>query len=268
MEKEALIQKYKDKPGASMADNNPVIGAMLETLDKSVGTLIKKLEELNLTDDTIVIFYGDNGGLEKRADQTPLRSGKASLYEGGIRVPMIARWPGVIEPGTVCDDPTTTADLLPTFCQATGAKLPDQPIDGMSMVPLFADSDADLDRDAIYFHYPHYHHSRPAGAIRAGDWKLIEFFDNAPLELYNLKDDISETTNLAEKMPDKSKQLRQMLAKWRESVGARMPTSNPKYDPDQAHQWWNRRTNEPIDIEAMARRYQSRTGKKPLPKKK
>lgn len=181
---------------------------------------------------------------------------------------MIVRWPGVVEPSTVCGDPTTTADLLPTFCQAAGADLPNQPIDGMSMIPLLADSDAPLDRGAIYFHYPHYHHSRPAGAIRAGDWKLIEFFDDAPLELYNLKDDISETTNLAEKMPDKAKHLQQTLAEWRESVGARMPTSNPKYDPDQAHQWWNRRTNKPIDVEAMAQRYRSRTDEKPLPRKK
>jgi len=181
---------------------------------------------------------------------------------------MIVRWPGVIEPGTVCDDPTTTADLLPTFCKAAGANLPDQPIDGMSMMPLFVDSDAALGREAIYFHYPHYHHSRPAGAIRSGDLKLIEFFDDGPLELYNLKGDISETTNLAEKMPDKARQLQQLLAKWRESVGARMPKSNPKHDPEKAHQWWNRRTNEPIDIEAMARRYQSRAGNKSLPKNK
>ncbi len=264
------LDKYRNKPKPANGVNHPVYAAMIENLDQSIGRIMSKLDELELAERTLVMFASDNGGLRKIytgvgevvSTNAPLRDEKGTVYEGGIRVPMIVRWPGVIEPGTVCADPTTTADLLPTFCQAAGAGLPDQPIDGMSMVPLFVESDAALDREAIYFHYPHYHHSRPAGAIRAGDWKLIEFFDDAPLELYNLKDDISETTNLAEKMPDKAKHLQQTLAKWRESVSARMPTSNPKYDPDQAHQWWNRRTNRPLDLEAMARHYRSRTDSK------
>jgi len=269
------IDKYQKKPKPAAGVNHPIYAAMIEDLDRSIGSIMTKLDDLGLTKNTLVVFTSDNGGLRKIytdlgevvSTNVPLRDEKGSLYEGGIRVPMIVQWPGVVEPGTVCDEPTTTADLLPTFCQTAGADLPNQPIDGTSMVPLLVDSDAELDREAIYFHYPHYHHSQPAGAIRAGDWKLVEFFDDAPLELYNLKDDISETTNLAEKMPDKSKQLQQTLAKWRESVGARMPTSNPKHDPDKAHQWWSRRTNEPLDLEAMAERYRSRTPKK-QPKKK
>jgi uncharacterized sulfatase len=270
------IDKYRKKPQPAAGVNHPVYAAMIENLDQSIGRIMAKLADLGLAGRTLVVFTSDNGGLRKIytgvgevvSTNAPLRDEKGTLYEGGIRVPMIVRWPGVIEPDAVCDEPTTTADLLPTFCQAAGADLPNQPIDGMSMVPLFCDCHAKLDREAIYFHYPHYHHSRPAGAVRAGDWKLVEFFDDTPLELYNLKDDISEKTNLAETIPDKANELQQMLANWRESVGARMPESNPRYDPEQAHRWWNRRTNEPIDLEAMARRYRSRTGNKPQPKNK
>jgi uncharacterized sulfatase len=264
------IHKYQKKPKPSTGVNHPVYAAMVEDLDRSIGRIMTRLADLGLAERTIVVFTSDNGGLRKIytgvgevvSTNAPLRDEKGTIYEGGIRVPMIVRWPGVVEPGTVCDEPTTTADLMPTFCEATGAELPDQPIDGSSLLPLLADADAQLEREAIYFHYPHYHHSRPAGAIRAGAWKLIEFFDGTPLELFNLEDDLGETTNLADKMPDKAKALQAKLARWRESVGARMPSPNPKYDPDRAHQWWSRRTQKPLDIEAMERRYRSRAAKK------
>jgi uncharacterized sulfatase len=264
------IEKYTDKPKPAEGVNHPIYAAMIEDLDRSIDRILSRLEELDLSDDTIIVFTSDNGGLrqiytrvgEIVSTNAPLRDEKGTLYEGGIRVPMIVRWPGVTEPGSVCDEPATTADLLPTFCQMASADLPDQPIDGASLVPLLADANADLGRDAIYFHYPHYHHSRPAGAIRAGQWKLIEFFDGAPLELYDLKGDIGESVNLAPQMPDRAQRLQQALASWRERTGARMPTSNPKYDADRADQWWSRRTNQPLDIEAMRRRYESKTGKK------
>ena len=263
------IEKYRNKPKPARGVNHPVYAAMVEDLDRSIGRILTRLDELELADRTMVVFTSDNGGLRKIytgigevvSTNAPLRDEKGTIYEGGIRVPMIVRFPGVVEPGTVCREPTTTADLLPTFCEVAGAKVPDQPIDGKSFVPLLLDPEATLPRDAIYFHYPHYHHSRPAGAIRAGDWKLIEYFDDAPLELYNLAHDIGETTNLAEKMPQKAEQLREMLAEWRTSVGARMPTPNAKYDPSRAAQWWSRRTNKPLDLEAMARHYQSQTAK-------
>jgi len=263
------IEKYQNKPKPTDGVNHPVYAAMIENLDQSISRIMTKLDELGLANETMVVFASDNGGLRKIytgigevvSTNAPLRDEKGTIYEGGIRVPMIVRWPGVIKPGTACAEPTTTADLLPTFCQAAGADLPDQPIDGMSLLPLFVDSRVKLDREAIYFHYPHYHHSRPAGAIRAGDWKLVEYFDDAPLELYNLRNDIGETTSLAKKMPDKAKQLQQMLATWRKSVGARMPTPNPDHDPDRAHQWWNRRTNKPLDVEAMSQHYRSRPAK-------
>ena len=190
----------------------------------------------------------------------PLRDEKGTLYEGGIRVPMIVRWPGVVRPGSVSRVPTTTADLLPTFCEMASTPLPDQPIDGASLVPLLKDPSATLDRDAIYFHYPHYHHSRPAGAIRAGDFKLIEFFDDGSLELFNLKEDIGETGNIAAEKPQLAGELQQRLAAWRKRVGARMPTTNPNHDPQRAHEWWSRRTNEPLDIDAMRKRYETRRG--------
>ncbi len=260
------ISKYKAKVAPEHGVNNPVYAAMTEDLDQSIGQILDKIDELRLARDTIVLFTSDNGGLRKIytgvgelvSTNAPLRDEKGTLYEGGIRVPLIVRWPGVVRTGTTNDEPTTTADLLPTFCDMAGCKLPAQPIDGLSLVPLLRGETQSLARDAIYFHYPHYHHSRPAGAIRVGDWKLIEFFEDGRRELYNLAGDIGETTNLASLHPQKASGLQRQLAAWRENVGARMPTPNPEYDPAQAHIWWNRRTQQPLDIEAMRRRYQTR----------
>jgi len=268
------IEKYQGKPKPAEGVNHPVYAAMIENLDRSIGRIMAKLDELDLSRRTMVVFFLNDtatteiytGIGEVVSTNAPLRDEKGTLYEGGIRVPMIVRWPGVVKPGSVCREPTTTADLMSTFCEAGGATLPDQPIDGTSLMPLLVDPGAKLDREAIYFHYPHYHHSRPAGAIRVGEFKLIEFFDGAPLELYNLKDDIGETANLAEKMPEKARRLQEMLAAWRQKVGARMPQPNPKYDPARAGQWWSRRTNEPLDLEAMAERYRSRAAKRPTDK--
>ena len=260
------IEKYRNKPKPPEGVNHPVYGAMIENLDQSIGRIMAKLDEWNLAERTLIVFTSDNGGLRKIytglgevvSTNSPLRDEKGTLYEGGIRVPMIVRWPGVVPAGTICREPTTTVDLMPTFCEAAGAALPDQPIDGLSLVPLLRDPRARLPREAIYFHYPHYHHSRPAGAIRAGHWKLIEFFDGTPRELYNLKDDIGERHNLAPEMPELADKLQRMLAQCRRSVGARMPKPNPRYDPKRAHEWWSRRTNKPLDLEAMRRRYESR----------
>ena len=264
------IAKYEGKTKPPTGVNHPVYAAMIEDLDRSIARILARLDELNLSDRTIVVFTSDNGGLRKIytgigeviSSNAPLRDEKGTLYEGGIRVPMIVRWPGVVQPGTVCAEPTTTADLLPTFCDVSGTQKPNQPIDGSSLVPLFRDPKSALKREAIYFHYPHYHHSRPAGAIRAGDWKLIEFFDDGVLELYNLRNDIGEANNRAGAMPEKAAELQKKLASWRKEVGARMPTPNPKYDPSRAHEWWNRNKNQPLDLEAMERHYRSRAAKK------
>jgi arylsulfatase A len=258
--------KYKAKKKPAEGVNHPVYAAMVEDLDTSIGRILDKLDALNLSDNTIVVFTSDNGGLrmiytqvgEVVSTNAPLRDEKGTLYEGGIRVPMIVRWPGVVASGSVCHEPTTTADLLPTFCQMAGGSPPNQPIDGLSMVPLLKTGTTTFDRDAIFFHYPHYHHSRPASSIRSGDWKLIEFLEEGKLELFNLKDDIGESDNQASARPELAKRLQHQLASWRKSSGARMPTANPKHDPQRAHEWWNRRTNKLLDIEAMRERYETK----------
>jgi arylsulfatase A len=238
MSKARLIEKHKAKPGAGQPENNPVIAAMMEELDGSVGRVLRKLDEFKLSDDTIIIFFSDNGGLESDAKQTPLRSGKANLYEGGIRVPLIIRWPGVVTPGTTCGEPVISTDFFPTFRDLLQVKDTGKgPVDGVSLLPPLTQTGSP-NRPAIYWHYPHYHGSGagPCGAVRAGDYKLIEWFDESVhadrhrLELYNLKDDPSERDNLTGKMPAKAEQMRRMLELWRYDVGAQEMSPNPDYD--------------------------------------
>jgi arylsulfatase A len=234
-EKKELIEKYKANPQSSEPENNPVIGAMIETLDKSCDRLLAKLKELDLENDTIVIWASDNGGLKKDALQTPLRGGKAQLYEGGIRVPFMIRWPGKIKPQTECPEPTSSVDIFPTVMDMLGI---DSGLifDGASILPVLTGSST-LNREAIYWHYPHYHGAgvAPSSAIRAGDYKLIELHEqtllNEPgqVELYNLKEDISETKNLAEEIPEKTRELRDMLNNWKTQAGVQMPTVNTNY---------------------------------------
>ncbi len=242
MSKARLVEKYKAKPGADRPENNPVIAAMMEELDGSVGRVLRTLEELKLAENTIVVFFSDNGGLEADAKQTPLRSGKANLYEGGIRVPLIVRWPGVIKSGITCSEPVISTDFFPTFRDILRAKEAGKgPIDGVSLLPLLTGT-GPLNRPAIYWHYPHYHGSGlgPCGAVRAGDFKLIEWFDPSihadrhKLELYNLKDDPGEQNNLAAKLPAKAEQMRRMLELWRYDVGAQNMAPNRDYDPKKA----------------------------------
>jgi len=242
MGKKKLIEKYKNKSGSDLPQNNPIIAAMLEELDNSVGRILKKLDELKIADKTIVIFFSDNGGLERNAKQTPLRSGKANLYEGGIRVPLIVRWPGVVKSGSICSEPVISVDFLPTFLDILGLerKTPEL-VDGVSILSLLKGANK-LKRKAIYWHYPHYHSAGigPCGAVRSGDYKLIEWFDESicgpgnKFELYNLKDDIGEQKNLAKEMPEKVEQLKGMLADWRKKAGAQMLTPNPNYNPQKA----------------------------------
>ncbi len=248
---EELVNKYKKKPKPPTGVNNPVYAAMVEHLDTHTGRILKKLDVLNLSENTIVIFFSDNGGLRQAyggyggpkqivSTNAPLRDEKGTVYEGGIREPLIVRWPGVVKPGSECAVPVTSVDFYPTFLEIVGAKgRPAQPLDGESILPLLKQTGT-LDRDAIYWHYPHYHHSRPAGAIREGDYKLIEFYEDGRLELYDLANDIGEEKNLATEMPQKAAQLQQKLARWRRSVDAKMPTANPDYDPARANEWKRR----------------------------
>ncbi len=217
---------------------------MIEALDKGVGRIAKTLKRLKLDENTFIFFTSDNGAasqFEGELDSSgPLRGFKRSMYEGGIREPLIVRWPGVVKGGTECSVPVTSVDFYPTFLEIVGAKgSPNQPLDGESILPLLKQTGT-LKRDAIYWHYPHYHHSRPAGVIREGDYKLIEFYEDGRLELYNLANDIGEKKNLATEMPQKAAHLQQKLARWRRSVKAKMPTMNPDYDPARANEWKRR----------------------------
>ncbi len=237
MEKQPLIEKYKNRPGADEDKNHPVTAAMTETLDHSVGQVMKKLDELGLTENTLLIYYSDNGNKETTVDQDPLRAGKGLLYEGGIRVPFIVRWPGHTPPGSVNHEPISSVDFLPTFLDILDINLKNTALDGKSMLALIRGGST-IDREAIYWHYPHYHRfSFPGGAIRQGKYKLIERYDkslwNHPeaFELYDLEEDIGEQNNLATQMPEKTKELAEKLAAWRQSVGAQMPTKNPNYKP-------------------------------------
>jgi len=164
MENESLIQKYEDKKGSELPENNPIIAAMIETLDHSTGQIIDKLAELNLPQKTVVIFFSDNGGLEKEADQIPLRAGKGAIYEGGIREPLIIKWSGKIQKGSVSTAPVISIDLFPTFLDIAGCKKIYNDVDGVSLLPVLTQSSS-LNREAIFFHYPHFHSELSAWEI-------------------------------------------------------------------------------------------------------
>ncbi len=189
------------------------------------------------------------------ASLAPLKGEKGSLHEGGVRVPLIVKYPPMTRPGTVCSEPAISHDFYPTFVDLAGGSLPEnQTIDGLSLKPLLADPDAKLSRDALYCHYPHYHHDRPASSIRERDWKLIEYLDGSgDLELYHLAEDIGETSNLASEKKGRAAELQRKLRAWREDVLARMPIPNPSYDPQRAAQWWNSRTGKPLDSDSRKR---------------
>ena len=243
--KPELIAKFKGRAPAG-GHHDPAYAAMIYSVDESVGRIVRLLEELKLVENTLVIFASDNGGVggyEREGikaangitDNAPLRGGKGMLYEGGIRVPYIFRWPGKIAKGTVCAEPINSVDLYPTLLEIAGAERPaNYPLDGVSYVKLLtAEGQGKLERDAIYWHFPGYlgagqgsWRTTPAGAIRAGDWKLVEFFEDNHVELYNLRDDLSEKQNLAAAQPAKAWELHEKLATWRAALQAPMPTKN------------------------------------------
>ena len=213
----------------------PALAAIVERLDDGVGQLLAKIDELGLRRTTMVVFYSDNGGKETYARQDPLRSGKGWLYEGGIRVPLIVRWPGRVEPGTTTDHLLSTVDFLPTFLEILGDPETPAGLDGESFLDILKGGQAGLGR-TLYWHYPHYHRGSgmpPAGAIRQGHYKLIEWFEGSiagrdtDFELFDLESDISETKNLSSSRPELAARLRADLVAWRERVGAQMPVAVP-----------------------------------------
>lgn len=229
--KQDIIDKYEAKPPSPEHDN-ATYAAMIQSVDEAVGRILDKLQQLEIADNTVIIFMSDNGGLLGLTDNTPLRGGKSQAYEGGIREPMIIKWSGVIQASSVCSEPVISTDFYPTILEMAGLPLkPQQHCDGVSLLPLLKQTGT-LNREAIYWHYPHYHINNPYGpfgAIRKGAWKLIEYFENMNVELYNLNDDIGEQINAVSTNPAKAMELLGLLHAWRTSVDAQMPTPNPDY---------------------------------------
>ncbi len=247
--KQGLIDKYEAKRKALTIDvplfkpegdcsarqvqNHAVYAAMIENMDHAVGQVLDSLDRLGLAENTAVFFMSDNGGLSTAdgapTSNLPLRAGKGWLYEGGIREPMIVKWPGVVKPGSTCGVPVISTDFYPTMLEmADLPPRPEQHVDGISLVPLLRETGTLL-RPAIFWHYPHYGNQggSPGCAVRCGDWKLIEFFEDGRLELYNLRTDVGEKHNLARHHRGRTAAMHRMLKDWRQAVGARLPTPNP-----------------------------------------
>ncbi|MFK7844902.1 MAG: sulfatase [Rhodothermales bacterium] len=228
--KEAITSKYKNK-APDGGQRNATYAAMIESMDESVGRVLDKIEALGETENTLVIFYSDNGGAIQATSNEPLRGYKGMLYEGGIRVPLAMKWPAVVPQGRENDTPVIGTDFYPTFAEIVGFEVPDE-ADGVSLASLMK-GDSEIETRNLHWHFPAYlekagpmtnpWRTTPAASIRRGAFKLIEFFEDGSLELYNLDTDRGETTNLAEEMPGKVEELHQMMKQWREDVGADMP---------------------------------------------
>jgi arylsulfatase A-like enzyme len=239
--KSHLVEHYRRKLKSDLHHQNPAYAAMVQSLDDNVGRVLAKLRQRHLADHTLVIFTSDNGGYVNPykglqvTDNFPLRSGKGSLYEGGIRVPLIVRLPGLTPPGARCDEPVICTDFLPTILDLCGinplSRSPSPaPLDGLSLVPLLKQPQSHLDRDALFFHYPHYYFTTtPVSAVRARDWKLLEYFEDNHVELYNLRQDPGEQHDLAADQPKRTAQLRARLHAWWNEVGAQLPERNPTF---------------------------------------
>ncbi len=240
--KEELVARYEAKPPTHQ--KNATYAAMVHSVDEAVGRILETLDELKLANDTVIIFTSDNGGLsdylsiDGPTNNAPLRAGKGYPYEGGLRVPLIVRWPGVVRPGSVCGVPATSVDYFPTILAAASLNPPaDRIIDGESLTPVLSETGR-LRREAIFWHFPHYRHLWPEGVIvpysivRAGDWKLIKRYEGKTFELFNLRDDLGEQNDLSEQMPERLKELDARLTAWLEATGAKLPIENPDYAPE------------------------------------
>ena len=245
MAKEELLQKFENKKG-SKEHSNAAYAAMIYSMDQNVGRLLKHLADLQLDKNTLVLFTSDNGGIRSISRQTPLRAGKGSYYEGGIRVPMAVRWPGKIKAGTSCDTRVTNLDFYPTFQKIIKAQPVPFPLDGTDLSPLFYGKQI-AERDLVW-HFPIYlqaykpkfddardplFRTRPGTILISDNWKLHEYFEDQALELYDLSTDLGERNNLVNSQPEKAKILHEKMKKWRSQMDAPVPTElNPKYDAE------------------------------------
>ena len=257
-----IINKYLEKEKDPDYPSNAVYAAMIEHLDRSVGRIMQSLEHEGLTENTIVIFYSDNGGVDNRFDNipllggrsedvypdghplqyiatsnAPLRAGKGTLYEGGVRVPLIVKWPNKVKENVTSEAIVSCVDFFPTFLDLVKGKQPqNQVLDGYSMLPALTENKFDLERE-VFTHYPVYHHEQPMSALRKGDWKIIENLVSGQFDLYNLKYDVNEMTDLKFSYPEKLTQMKTLLQKWQTNTGARNPVPNPAFDPAKRYKW-------------------------------
>jgi arylsulfatase A-like enzyme len=252
MAREDLQKKYEEKRqrlgletqwgreeprDVRLSQDHAIYAGMVEAMDLAVGKVLAKLDELGLRENTLVIFTSDNGGLSTSegspTSNLPLRGGKGWIYEGGIREPLLVRWPAVVKPGTVVGAPVSSPDFFPTLLEAAGAKpKPDQILDGVSLLPVL--KGGSLPERSLFWHYPHYGNQggTPSAAVRRGDYKLIEWFEDGRVELFNVKEDLGERSDLAAAQPQRVAQLREELHAWRKEVGAKSTIPNPAYNPD------------------------------------
>lgn len=220
-----------------LLQSDPVYAGMVESLDENVGRILEALRTMGEVENTIVIFTSDNGGLATSEGSptcnAPLAEGKGWMYEGGTREPLLIRWPGVVTPNATCDGPITSPDFYPTLLEAAGLDpIPTQHCDGVSFMPLLS-GEKNFDRGPMFWHFPHYGNQggAPGSSIRVGDYKLIEFFEDNRVELYNLATDIGEEHDLAHEEKDRAEKMRAILTEWRENVGAIIPQPNPECPP-------------------------------------
>ncbi len=238
--KQRLVDKYAGKP-VTPEHGDPVYAAMIESVDESVGRIVDKLAELGLAERTLVVVFSDNGGFGPVTSMAPLRGSKGMLYEGGIRVPLVAHWPGTIPPGRTIDAPVIGTDLYPTFLEIAGGRIAGEAWDGVSLLALLTGEDR-LPERPLFWHFPAYleadrstpgpFRTTPAAAVRMGDYKLLEFFETDALELYDLQADVGEERNLVDSLPEVTARLRDAMVAWRATVGAAVPSeANPAYEP-------------------------------------
>ncbi|MEJ7740338.1 MAG: sulfatase [Chitinophagaceae bacterium] len=231
------VSSFKAKDNPEPNQRNAVYAAVIKSVDENVGRITRLVDELDLSNNTLIIFMSDNGGIvgvkNRITSNLPLREGKGTSYEGGVRIPLIVKWKGRIKENIICDVPVIHTDFFPTVAELTGSDITGiRNIDGVTITPLLFGGNQ-LKRDELYWHYPHYHTegATPFSAVRKGDWKLIYYYETLKMELFNIKADPGELNDLATKQPEMAKTLYEKIKSWKQKLGAQDPVPNPAYDP-------------------------------------